>query len=122
MLPNQSVVHAEEQKQIETSKVKEVKDEKFLKGIQFSWSLIGQSSQSSEDIQYEFGKLDFNRETAKVKIHLKDYDKPHPMYTGTYASIKIQEASGKVLYAKDIIGDKKLNEETKEFSVAVGLE
>ncbi|PEA88696.1 Ig-like domain-containing protein [Bacillus thuringiensis] len=162
ILPNQSVVHAEEQKQTEkpnaptqvlqmqntdakaqqveqsesknaqVSKLEEGKLQMTTKnslgispakevtvkgdiliGNQFSWSLKGY-----DDI--EFAKLNFNKERAQLQIELKENNQPHWFFKEIYASIKIQNSSGQVLYDKAIHGTQKVNAETNTIPVKVG--
>ncbi|HHT7189194.1 M60 family metallopeptidase [Bacillus cereus group sp. Bc222] len=83
-----------------------------LEGNQFSWSFLG-----SYDV--EFARLDFNKQEEKMKIDLKA-GRPHWKFDETYASIKIKNASGQVVYNKDIYGNKELSAETKDIPVQIG--
>ncbi|PHE82822.1 chitin-binding protein [Bacillus toyonensis] len=84
----------------------------ILVGNQFAWSLKGISD-------FEFAKINFNKSTEEMKIDLKA-GVPHHYFNETYASIKLQNASGKVVYKKDIYGNKKQNAESQKVPVKVG--
>ncbi|HDR3908457.1 TPA: DUF3472 domain-containing protein [Bacillus toyonensis] len=84
----------------------------ILVGNQFAWSLKGISD-------FEFAKINFNKSTEEMKIDLKA-GVPHHYFNETYASIKLQNASGKVVYKKDIYGNKQENAESQKVSVKVG--
>ncbi|MCA1046947.1 DUF3472 domain-containing protein [Bacillus toyonensis] len=84
----------------------------ILVGNQFAWSLKGISD-------FEFAKINFNKSTEEMKIDLKA-GVPHHYFNETYASIKLQNASGKVVYKKDIYGNKQQNAESQKVSVKVG--
>ncbi len=45
---------------------------------------------------------------------------PHPYFTNTYASIKVQNLSGNILYNKEIIGNRQQDAESQTVSVKVG--
>ncbi len=68
----------------------------ILEGKQFAWSLKGISD-------FEFAKINFNKSTEEMQVDLKT-GVPHHYFNETYASIKVQNASGKVVYKKDIYG------------------
>ncbi|EMA7399264.1 hypothetical protein U4C99_004033 [Bacillus cereus] len=84
----------------------------ILEGNQFAWSLKGISD-------FEFAKINFNKSTEEMQIDLKA-GVPHHYFNETYASIKVQNASGKVMYNKDIYGNKQQNTESQKVSVKVG--
>ncbi|KAA0757596.1 S-layer protein, partial [Bacillus sp. BF2-3] len=84
----------------------------ILEGNQFAWSLKGISD-------FEFAKINFNKSTEEMQIDLKA-GVPHHYFNETYASIKVQNASGKVVYNKDIYGNKQQNAESQKVPVKVG--
>ncbi|MBK0077487.1 M60 family metallopeptidase [Bacillus sp. S56] len=84
----------------------------ILEGNQFAWSLKGISD-------FEFAKINFNKSTEEMQIDLKA-GVPHHYFNETYASIKVQNTSGKVMYNKDIYGNKQQNAESQKVSVKVG--
>ncbi|PEB76059.1 hypothetical protein COM89_08570 [Bacillus thuringiensis] len=84
----------------------------ILEGNQFAWSLKGISD-------FEFAKVNFNKSTEEMQIDLKA-GVPHHYFNETYASIKVQNASGKVVYNKDIYGNKQQNAESQRVPVKVG--
>ncbi|MED3541552.1 putative mucin/carbohydrate-binding domain-containing protein, partial [Bacillus toyonensis] len=84
----------------------------ILEGDQFAWSLKGISD-------FEFAKINFNKSTEEMQIDLKA-GIPHHYFNKTYASIKVQSASGKVVYNKDIYGNEQQNAETQKVSVKIG--
>ncbi|MEN1939006.1 putative mucin/carbohydrate-binding domain-containing protein [Paenibacillus sp. 102] len=84
----------------------------MLEGNQFSWSLKGYSD-------YEFAKLDFNKSTEEMLVNLKS-GVPHYYFDSTYASVKVQNPSGKVVYSKEIQGNKQQNAEIQKVPVKVG--
>ncbi|PEE27509.1 putative mucin/carbohydrate-binding domain-containing protein, partial [Bacillus toyonensis] len=84
----------------------------ILEGKQFAWSLKGISD-------FEFAKINFNKSTEEMQIDLKA-GIPHHYFNETYASIKVQNASGKVVYKKDIYGNKQQNAELQKVPVKVG--
>ncbi|MED2764957.1 putative mucin/carbohydrate-binding domain-containing protein [Bacillus thuringiensis] len=84
----------------------------ILEGNQFAWSLKGISD-------FEFAKINFNKSTEEMQIDLKA-GVPHHYFNETYASIKVQNASGKVVYNKDIYGNKQQNAESQRVPVKVG--
>ncbi|MES9733777.1 MULTISPECIES: M60 family metallopeptidase [Bacillus] len=84
----------------------------ILEGNQFAWSLKGISD-------FEFAKINFNKSTEEMQVDLKS-GVPHHYFNETYASIKVQNASGKVVYNKDIYGNKQQNAESQKVSVKVG--
>ncbi|MCU5685622.1 S8 family serine peptidase [Bacillus wiedmannii] len=84
----------------------------ILEGNQFAWSLKGISD-------FEFAKINFNKSTEEMQVDLKS-GIPHHYFNETYASIKVQNASGKVVYNKDIYGNKQQNAESQKVSVKVG--
>ncbi|MCT4573113.1 hypothetical protein N3930_38715, partial [Bacillus thuringiensis] len=79
---------------------------------QFAWSLKGISD-------FEFAKINFNKSTEEMQIDLKA-GVPHHYFNQTYASIKVQNATGKVVYNKDIYGNKQQNAESQKVPVKVG--
>ncbi|EJR27759.1 MULTISPECIES: M60 family metallopeptidase [Bacillus] len=84
----------------------------ILEGKQFAWSLKGISD-------FEFAKINFNKSTEEMQIDLKA-GIPHHYFNETYASIKVQSASGKVVYNKDIYGNEQQNAESQKVPVKVG--
>ncbi|MDA2520211.1 S8 family serine peptidase [Bacillus cereus] len=84
----------------------------ILEGNQFAWSLKGIS-------EFEFAKINFNKSTEEMQIDLKS-GVPHHYFNETYASIKVQSATGKVVYNKDIYGNKQQNAESQKVPVKVG--
>ncbi|QWH92347.1 hypothetical protein EXW29_30145 (plasmid) [Bacillus toyonensis] len=84
----------------------------ILEGNQFAWSLKGISD-------FEFAKINFNKSTEEMQIDLKA-GVPHHYFNETYASIKVQNATGKVVYNKDIYGNKQQNAESQRVPVKVG--
>ncbi|EEL34489.1 S-layer domain protein [Bacillus cereus Rock3-28] len=84
----------------------------ILEGKQFAWSLKGISD-------FEFAKINLNKSTEEMQIDLKE-GIPHQYFNETYASIKVQNASGKVVYKKDIYGNKQQNAELQKVPVKVG--
>ncbi|MEK7013772.1 putative mucin/carbohydrate-binding domain-containing protein [Bacillus sp. FSL M7-1020] len=84
----------------------------ILEGNKFAWSLKGISD-------FEFAKINFNKPTEEMQIDLKA-GVPHHYFNETYASIKVQNASGKVVYKKDIYGNKQQNAESQKVPVKVG--
>ena len=84
----------------------------ILEGNKFAWSLKGISD-------FEFAKINFNKSTEEMQVDLKA-GVPHHYFNETYASIKVQNASGKVVYNKDIYGNKQQNAESQKVSVKVG--
>ncbi|MFE4764305.1 M60 family metallopeptidase [Bacillus mycoides] len=84
----------------------------ILEGKQFAWSLKGISD-------FEFAKINFNKSTEEMQIDLKA-GIPHHYFNETYASIKVQSASEKVVYNKDIYGNEQQNAESQKVPVKVG--
>ncbi|MCU4781503.1 S8 family serine peptidase [Bacillus cereus] len=84
----------------------------ILEGKQFAWSLKGISD-------FEFARINFNKSTEEMQVDLKA-GIPHHYFNETYASIKVQNASGKVVYNKDIYGNKQQNVESQKVPVKVG--
>ncbi|MDA2074493.1 putative mucin/carbohydrate-binding domain-containing protein [Bacillus cereus] len=93
-------------------KVEKMPEATILDGNQFAWSLKGISD-------FEFAKINFNKPTEEMQVDLKS-GIPHHYFNETYASIKVQNASGKVVYNKDIYGNKQQNAESQKVSVKVG--
>ncbi|PEJ02118.1 DUF3472 domain-containing protein [Bacillus wiedmannii] len=84
----------------------------ILVGNQFAWSLKGYSDR-------EIAKVDYNKAAEELKIKL-EAGVPHSYFNSTYASIKVQNSSGSVLYNKEIVGNRQQNTETQTVSVKVG--
>ena len=84
----------------------------ILEGNQFTWSLKGIGD-------FEFAKVNLNKSTEEMQIDLKA-GVPHDYFDSTYASIKVQNTSGKVVYNKEIYGNKQQNAESQKVSVKVG--
>ncbi|MED3462978.1 M60 family metallopeptidase, partial [Bacillus thuringiensis] len=83
-----------------------------LEGSQFAWSLKGIGD-------FEFAKVNLNKSTEEMQIDLRA-GVPHNYFDSTYASIKVQNTSGKVVYNKEIYGNKQQNAESQKFQVKVG--
>ncbi len=84
----------------------------ILEGDQFAWSLKGIGD-------FEFAKVNFNKSTEEMQINLKA-GVPHNYFDSTYASIKVQNTSGKVVYNKEVYGNKQQNDETQKVPVKIG--
>ncbi|ASL66256.1 hypothetical protein BTO25_27290 [Bacillus sp. MB366] len=84
----------------------------ILEGNQFAWSLKGIGD-------FEFAKVNLNKSTEEMQIDLKA-GVPHNYFNSTYASIKVQNTSGKVVYNKEFYGNKQQNAETQKVSVKTG--
>jgi len=93
-------------------KVEKMPEVTILDGNQFAWSLKGISD-------FEFAKINFNKSTEEMQVDLKA-GIPHHYFNETYASIKVQNATGKVVYKKDIYGNKQQNAESQKVPVKVG--
>ncbi|MED3539331.1 putative mucin/carbohydrate-binding domain-containing protein [Bacillus toyonensis] len=93
-------------------KVEKMPEATILDGNQFAWSLKGISD-------FEFAKINFNKSTEEMQVDLKA-GIPHHYFNETYASIKVQNASGKVVYNKEIYGNKQQNAESQKVPVKVG--
>ncbi|TKI93821.1 hypothetical protein FC695_29540, partial [Bacillus cereus] len=66
----------------------------IFEGNEFAWSLKGIGD-------FEFAKVNLNKSTEEMQIDLKA-GVPHDYFDSTYASIKVQNTSGKVVYNKEI--------------------
>ncbi|MDY8164743.1 M60 family metallopeptidase [Bacillus thuringiensis] len=84
----------------------------ILEGNQFAWSLKGIGD-------FEFAKVNLNKSTEEMQIDFKA-GIPHHYFNETYASIKVQNTSGKVVYNKEIYGNKQQNAEQAKVPVKVG--
>jgi len=84
----------------------------ILEGDQFAWSLKGIGD-------FEFAKVNLMKSTEEMQIDLKA-GVPHNYFDSTYASIKVQNTSGKVVYNKEIYGNKQQNAETQKVPVKIG--
>ncbi|PFQ29715.1 putative mucin/carbohydrate-binding domain-containing protein [Bacillus cereus] len=84
----------------------------ILEGDQFAWSLKGIGD-------FEFAKVNLNKSTEEMQIDLKA-GVPHNYFDSTYASIKVQNTSGKVVYNKEFYGNKQQNAETQKVPVKIG--
>ncbi|SCB02629.1 Uncharacterized protein BWINRA5_06111 [Bacillus mycoides] len=93
-------------------KLEKMPEATILDGNQFAWSLKGISD-------FEFAKINFNKLTEEMQVDLKS-GIPHHYFNETYASIKVQNTSGKVVYNKDIYGNKQQNAESQKVPVKVG--
>ncbi|PFI44574.1 S-layer protein, partial [Bacillus cereus] len=93
-------------------KVEKMPEVTILDGNQFAWSLKGISD-------FEFAKINFNKSAEEMQVDLKA-GVPHHYFNETYANIKVQNASGKVVYKKDIYGNKQQNAESQKVPVKVG--
>ncbi|MDA2101638.1 DUF3472 domain-containing protein [Bacillus cereus] len=93
-------------------KVEKMPETTVLDGNQFAWSLKGYNDR-------EIAKIEYNKATEKMQIKL-EAGIPHSYFTNTYASIKVQNSSGNILYNKDIIGNRQQSAESQTVSVKVG--
>ncbi|WP_103652903.1 DUF3472 domain-containing protein [Bacillus thuringiensis] len=93
-------------------KVEKMPETTVLDGNQFAWSLKGYNDR-------EIAKIEYNKATEKMQIKLKA-GIPHSYFTNTYASIKVQNSSGNILYNKEIIGNRQQSAESQTVSVKVG--
>ncbi|MCC2542731.1 MULTISPECIES: M60 family metallopeptidase [Bacillus cereus group] len=84
----------------------------ILEGNQFAWSLKGIGD-------FEFARVNLNKATEEIQIDLKA-GIPHNYFDSAYANIKVQNASGKVVYNKAIYGNKQQNAESQKVPVKVG--
>lgn len=84
----------------------------ILEGDKFAWLLKGIGD-------FEFAKVNLNKPTEEMQIDLKA-GVPHSYFASTYASIKVQNSSGNVLYKKEIVGNKQQNAESQTVPVKVG--
>ncbi|MEB4816152.1 DUF3472 domain-containing protein [Bacillus thuringiensis] len=84
----------------------------ILEGDRFVWSMKGIGD-------FEFAKLDLNKSTEELQVSLI-VGTPHNYFDSTYASIKVQDTSGKVVYNKEIYGNNQQNAESKTVPVKVG--
>ncbi|MEK5051583.1 MULTISPECIES: putative mucin/carbohydrate-binding domain-containing protein [Bacillus] len=60
-----------------------------------------------------------NKEIEKMQIQL-EAGIPHSYFNSTYASIKVQNSSGSVVYNKEIVGNRQRTAETQTVPVKVG--
>ncbi|WP_286675568.1 putative mucin/carbohydrate-binding domain-containing protein [Bacillus mycoides] len=60
-----------------------------------------------------------NKEIEKMQIQL-EAGIPHSYFNSTYASIKVQNSSGSVVYNKEIVGNRQRTTETQTVPVKVG--
>ncbi|PHD67729.1 chitin-binding protein [Bacillus toyonensis] len=93
-------------------KVEKMPETTILDGKQFAWSLKGYSDR-------EIAKVDYNKTAEELKIKL-EAGVPHSYFNSTYASIKVQSASGSVMYNKEIVGNRQQNAETQTVPIKVG--
>ncbi|MFE4762898.1 DUF3472 domain-containing protein [Bacillus mycoides] len=84
----------------------------IFEGNEFAWSLKGIGD-------FEFAKVNLNKSTEEMQIDLRA-GVPHNYFDSTYASIKVQNTSGKVIYNKEIYGNKQQNAEQAKIPVKVG--
>ncbi|PEE30835.1 DUF3472 domain-containing protein [Bacillus toyonensis] len=84
----------------------------ILEGDKFAWSMKGIGD-------FEFEKVNLNKSTEELQVNLIA-GTPHNYFDSTYASIKVQDTSGKVVYNKEIYGNNRQNAETKTVPVKVG--
>ncbi|PFT62479.1 hypothetical protein COK73_29015 [Bacillus cereus] len=84
----------------------------ILEGNKFAWSLKGIGD-------FEFAKVNLNKSTEEMQIDLKA-GVPHNYFDSTYASIKVQNTSGKVVYNKEFYGNKQQNAGTQKVSIKTG--
>ncbi|OUB88257.1 S-layer protein, partial [Bacillus thuringiensis serovar medellin] len=93
-------------------KIEKMPETTVLDGNQFAWSLKGYNDR-------EIAKIEYNKATEKMQIKL-EAGIPHSYFTNTYASIKVQNSSGNILYNKEIIGNRQQSAESQTVSVKVG--
>ncbi|MCC2361738.1 M60 family metallopeptidase [Bacillus cereus] len=93
-------------------KVEKMPETTVLDGNQFAWSLKGYNDR-------EIAKVEYNKATEKMQIKL-EAGIPHSYFTSTYASIKVQNSSGNILYNKEIVGNRQQAAESQTVSVKVG--
>ncbi|EJP85235.1 M60 family metallopeptidase [Bacillus cereus] len=93
-------------------KVEKMPDSTVLDGNQFTWSLKG-------ICDFEFAKVNLNKSTGEMQINLKT-GVPHNYFDSTYASIKVQNSSGQVVFNKDIYGNKQQYAESQKVPVKIG--
>ncbi|MEC2941071.1 putative mucin/carbohydrate-binding domain-containing protein [Bacillus cereus] len=93
-------------------KVEKMPETTVLDGNQFNWSLKGYNDR-------EIAKVEYNKATEKMQIKL-EAGMPHSYFTSTYASIKVQNSSGNILYNKEIVGNRQQNAESQTVPVKVG--
>ncbi|MCU7392836.1 putative mucin/carbohydrate-binding domain-containing protein, partial [Bacillus sp. ST24] len=93
-------------------KVEKMPETTVFDGNQFAWSLKGYNDR-------EIAKIEYNKATEKMQIKL-EAGIPHSYFTNTYASIKVQNSSGNILYNKEIIGNRQQSAESQTVSVKVG--
>ncbi|MED3541553.1 DUF3472 domain-containing protein [Bacillus toyonensis] len=84
----------------------------IFEGNEFAWSLKGIGD-------FEFAKVNLNKSTEEMQIDLRA-GVPHNYFDSAYASIKVQNTSGKVIYNKEIYGNKQQNAEQAKVPVKVG--
>ncbi|MFE6139183.1 DUF3472 domain-containing protein [Bacillus sp. NPDC057893] len=84
----------------------------IFEGNEFAWSLKGIGD-------FEFAKVNLNKSTEEMQIDLRA-GVPHNYFDSTYASIKVQNTSGKVIYNKEIYGNKQQNAEQAKVPVKIG--
>ncbi|EJV73292.1 DUF3472 domain-containing protein [Bacillus cereus] len=84
----------------------------ILEGDKFAWSMKGIGD-------FEFAKVNLNKSTEELQVNLIA-GTPHNYFDSTYASIKVQDTSGKVVYNKEVYGNKGQNAESKTVPVKVG--
>ncbi|MEK4745620.1 MULTISPECIES: DUF3472 domain-containing protein [unclassified Bacillus (in: firmicutes)] len=84
----------------------------IFEGNEFAWSLKGIGD-------FEYAKVNLNKSTEEMQIDLRA-GVPHNYFDSTYASIKVQNTSGKVIYNKEIYGNKQQNAEQAKIPVKVG--
>ncbi|WP_278002712.1 putative mucin/carbohydrate-binding domain-containing protein, partial [Bacillus sp. GM_Baccil_2] len=93
-------------------KVEKMPEATILEGNKFAWSLKGYSDR-------EIAKVDYDKTVEEMKVKL-EAGVPHSYFASTYASIKVQNSSGNVLYNKEIVGNKQQNAESQTVPVKVG--
>ncbi|TKI80979.1 putative mucin/carbohydrate-binding domain-containing protein, partial [Bacillus mycoides] len=84
----------------------------ILEGDKFAWSMKGIGD-------FEFAKVNLNKSTEELQVNLIA-GTPHNYFDSTYASIKVQDTSGKVVYNKEVYGNNQQNAESKTVPVKVG--
>ncbi len=64
-------------------------------------------------------EVDYNRATEKMQVNL-EAGVAHSYFNNTYASIKVQNSSGSVVYNKEIVGNRQQTAESQTVPVKVG--
>ncbi|MCU5545590.1 hypothetical protein OCB14_28755, partial [Bacillus cereus] len=93
-------------------KVEKMPETTVLDGNQFAWSLKGYNDR-------EIAKVEYNKATEKMQIKI-EVGIPHSYFNSTYASIKVQNSSGNILYNNEIVGNRQQAAESQTVPVKVG--